>query len=323
MKKIAVIRFSALGDVAMLVPVVKAVALQHPDLEFTVVSRRQTEDLWSDIPANVHFFGADLKGIHHGTKGLKRLLDDIDYRSFDAVADMHSVLRSWYMDFRWRLAGIKVRRIDKGRISKHWLVSPLNRHKRQLKTTIQRYADVFTSLGIELTLPKPKITTGEGIGIAPFAAKKGKTYPYDRMEELVMNLAKKEKVYLFGGGEKEVEILQDWASFNKNITCVAGKHTLKEELEIIRGLRIMICMDSANMHLASLVGTRVISIWGATDPKAGFLGWGQSPKDCIYLKLPCRPCSIYGEKKCRFGDYHCFEFDIFDRIYSKLTKEQQ
>ena len=116
-----------------------------------------------------------------------------------------------------------------------------------------------------------------------------------------------EKIILFGGGKKEQEVLEGWAAKYPGVESVAGKYSLAEELEIIRGLRVMVSMDSANMHLASLVGTRVVSIWGATHPKAGFLGFGQSESDCVQRNLKCRPCSIYGKKKCRYGDYRCMD----------------
>ena len=80
-----------------------------------------------------------------------------------------------------------------------------------------------------------------------------------------------------------------------------------EELEIMRGLRVLVSMDSANMHLASLVGTRVVSIWGATHPYAGFMGIGQNEKDCVQRDLECRPCSVYGDKECKYGDYRCMD----------------
>ena len=99
--------------------------------------------------------------------------------------------------------------------------------------------------------------------------------------------------------------MEAWGTKYPNVESVAGKYTLGEELELMRGLRVMVTMDSANMHLASLVGTRVVSIWGATHPDAGFMGYGQSQNDCMQRDLPCRPCSIYGKKKCKFGDYRC------------------
>lgn len=309
MKRIAVIRFSALGDVAMLVPVVKGAAERQPDTEFTIVSRQQTAPLWTGLPANVVFYGADLKGRHHGLKGLNLLLHEIDYKRFDAVADMHSVLRSWFLDLKFFLSGIKVRRIHKGRFEKQWLTCRLNKHKHPIKRTVQRYIDVFSALEIQTSVSEPcfahQSDGKEGIGIAPFAAQQGKILPLDKMEQLVSIVSQNEKVYLFGGGKHEVEILDKWANKYNNVTNMAGKYKMADEIAFMSTLRVMVTMDSGNMHLASLAGTRVVSIWGATHKYAGFLGWGQSESDCVELDLSCRPCSVYGNKKCRRGDYAC------------------
>lgn len=158
----------------------------------------------------------------------------------------------------------------------------------------------------------------EGIGIAPFAAHKGKIYPLDKMEAVVAALSQHdEPIYLFGGGRQEVEILESWAAKYPHTKCVAGKMTMSEELALMRRLRVMLTMDSGNMHMASLVGTRVVSIWGATHPMAGFLGVGQNEEDCIQRNLPCRPCSIYGKKPCRLGNYPCLNIaptEILERL---------
>ena len=130
-------------------------------------------------------------------------------------------------------------------------------------------------------------------------------YPLEQMEQVVRMLSEKgESVVLFGSKE-EANILDEWAKKFQGVTSVAGKYTLREELDVIRGLRVMVSLDSANMHLASLVGTRVVSIWGATHPHLGFLGFGQKEEDCVQRDLPCRPCSVYGKKACRYGDYRC------------------
>lgn len=299
-----------MGDVAMLVPVVRAAAEQNPETEFKILSRQQTSALWLGMPANVVFYGADLKGVHRGRKGLRRLLDEVRFSEVDAVADMHSVWRSWYLDLVCLLHGIYVNRIRKGRFAK-WLLTRGFRRK-PVKRTVERYRDVFLRMGIKCALGEPVFAEEgkSGIGIAPFATKRGKQYPLERMENFVAKHSKHEKIYLFGGGAHEVEILQGWASRYENVECVAGRYKMEEELEIMRNLRLMVTMDSGNMHLASLVGTRVVSIWGATDPKCGFLGWGQKEADCRCLDLPCRPCSVYGERKCKHGDYRCLDFDI-------------
>ena len=67
------------------------------------------------------------------------------------------------------------------------------------------------------------------------------------------------------------------------------------------------CMDSSNMHIASMVGIPVVSIWGATHPYAGFMGWKQNESNAIQVDLPCRPCSIFGNKPCFRNDYACLQ----------------
>ena len=298
----------------MLAPIVKMTAEQNPEVEFTMLSQKRFADLFADMPSNAIFHGVDLKK--------QSLLDIVSgLGSFDMVADMHSVLRSIYIRTAMMLKGSKVASIDKGRIEKRVLVS--GRKHQQLKHTSQRYIDVFSKLGLQsikgITHVKTTFLPRSGIGIAPFAAHQGKIYPIQRMEKVVELLSERgEKIILFGGGKKEKDILAAWAAKYPNVESVAGKYSMKEELELMSSLRVMVTMDSGNMHLASLVGTRVVSIWGATHPYAGFLGIGQSEKDCVQRNdLDCRPCSTYGNKECRFGDYRCMDIEpqeIVNRI---------
>ena len=280
-----------------------------------MLSQQRFADLFADMPANVTFHGVDLKkqSLHEIVSGLG---------SFDCVADMHSVLRSFYIRTAMRLKGAKIASIDKGRRDKRRLTQ--GKVHAQLKHTTERYADVFAALHLPITdqLKTDKAPTSDrsGVGIAPFAAHRGKIYPIDRMERVVAMLSERgEKVVLFGGGKKEQDILEGWAAKYAGVESVAGKKTMREELEIMRGLRVMVSMDSGNMHLASLVGTRVVSIWGATHPYAGFLGYGQHECDCIQRALDCRPCSIYGNKPCQYGDYRCMDIAP-EKIVERVVK---
>ena len=320
MKRLLIIRFSALGDVAMLVPIVKQLALVYPDWHITMLSRKQTAPLFYNMPDNVHFVGADLKGRHKGIKGLNALLQDIQYQQFDAIADMHNVLRSKWLCWRMRVIGKRVATLCKGRWQK-WLLTH-TAYAKQLIPTAERYLKVMQYLGFSLelhcaTLEQP---LRKGYGIAPFAAHQGKIYPLNKMEEVVAQLSKgDEPIYLFGAGQKEKNILEAWARKYDNVYSLVGKYSMDEEIVFMRNLRLMLTMDSANMHLASIAGTRVLSIWGATHPHAGFLGWGQKTNDCIQRNdMNCRPCSIYGNKKCKFGDYRCLDISpesIVKQIY--------
>lgn len=325
MTRLLIIRFSALGDVAMLVPVIDLLANTYPRLSITILSRQQVAPLFADMPDNVHFFGADLRGRHKGIKGMNRLLQDIDYQQFDAVADMHNVLRSKYLRMRFLLIGKRISVIRKGRLDKY-LLTKRHHISHPLPTTIERYQDVLQRLGLSIQLHPQRNKGGErlGIGIAPFAAHKGKIYPLEKMEEVVRAMSNVgEPIYLFGAGQQEQTLLEQWAVTYPNVTSLAGKQDMAKEIAIMRGLRLMVTMDSANMHLASIAGTRVLSIWGATHPAAGFLGYGQSESDCIQRDLPCRPCSVYGNKPCQYGDYHCLDIapeDIVKRITQALCK---
>jgi len=325
-RHLLVIRFSALGDVIMTLHNLYALATQHPDMQITFVSRQQYAVLLTQRPSNLHFFGADLKNRHKGLRGLNRLLRDINYQQFDAVADLHNVLRSRYIDFRLQLNHAQIAILDKQRYAKWQLTRQWRKQLHPLQSVTQLQRATFQSLGLTIKdcnftyqlSDKPR----QGIGIAPFAAHQGKIYPLPLMEQVIELLAKqtKEHIMLFGAGKKEVDILQTWADKYPNVENLAGKYSMNQEIEIMSSLRIMLTMDSANMHLASLAGTRVISIWGATHPYAGFLGHNQNLDDCIQLDLPCRPCSIYGNKRCKFNDLRCLTHITPQQIVEKIQQ---
>ena len=305
-----------MGDVAMAAPVVRAVAEQYPDLSVTMLSQQRFADIFADMPANVTFQGVDVR-----KQSLREIVAGLG--KYDLVADMHGVWRSMYVRWRMRLKGARVTHIDKGRRSKRQLIQ--GKIHEPLRHTSERYTDVFAALGLPIKLRvNPRITLMRdrcGTGVAPFAAHQGKVYPLERMERVVEMLSKAgERVVLFGGGKKEQEILENWAAKYHGVESIAGKKALCEEMELMRGLRVILCMDSANMHLASLAGTRVVSVWGATHPNAGFLGIGQSAEDCIQRDLPCRPCSIYGNKPCKYGDYRCMDIAA-ETIVEKLLEK--
>ena len=147
------------------------------------------------------------------------------------------------------------------------------------------------------------------IGIAPFAAHQGKVYPPQLMHQVIEQLLQKypkARIFLFGRGQQEEQYFTEWTKEYKACVYVCKNvESLHQELILMSHLDVMISMDSSNMHLASLTGTPVVSVWGATHPYAGFLGWGQDKANIVQVDLDCRPCSIYGQKPCRRGDYAC------------------
>ena len=329
-----VFRFSSMGDVAMTVPVVKQLLIQHPYLTITFVSDKKFGALFENIP-NLEFYGADLKNEHKGFAGILRLFNQLKkIKNITAIADLHDVLRTRVLGALFRSTGKKVERIDKGRKDKKELTRKQNKKLVQLPSSFQRYANVFTQLGYPVTLtanaqriklPVSALVndlTGSGdairIGVAPFAKHNEKTYPPEEMEKVIADLSVKGyKLFLFGGGS-ETSQLQAWENQFNNMVNIAGKLSFKEELILISNLDLMISMDSANMHLASLYGVPVVSIWGATHPFAGFYGFAQNPLNAVQENIYCRPCSVFGNKPCYRGDLACMHLITPAHIIGKI-----
>jgi ADP-heptose:LPS heptosyltransferase len=315
-RHILVIRLSAMGDVAMTVPVLSGLIRQYPNVQITVLTRGFFAPLFQDL-SNVTVYAAEVKGKHKGIIGLYRLFKELKGLHIDAVADLHHVLRSTILKGYFRLSNIPFVQVDKGRTEKKALTSATNKIFKPLISTHQRYADVFNQLGfpvnLELVTPVSQKTLSaitknlagikaeKWIGIAPNAAFEGKMYPLNQMYKVVkaLNESSKYKILLFGGGQIEEEQLDTWATEFNNCISVAGKIPFEEELTVISHLDLMIAMDSGNAHLASIYGVPTITIWGVTHPYAGFYPFGQDMTNAVLAdreQFPLIPTSVYGNK---------------------------
>ena len=337
-KHLLLIRLSALGDVVMLLPVVRALRENYPELPLTVLSQPFARPFFEEIEG-VTFQAAELRGRHHGIRGLWRLAGDLKRSTkFTHLADTHSVIRSWLLRFFLALRtfprGYKSATLDKGRREKKALVRQEDKQLVPLEHSVKRYAEVLKDLGFPLSVPyqlgglqarelAPQLTpffatTRLRVGIAPFAKHRGKRYDLDLMLALVKKLHKRGiQIFLFGARGEEQFLLERWVTKPDLIVVPKLGLNLLEELVLMRHLDLMVAMDSANMHLASWAGTRVLSIWGATHPYAGFYGWGQDETLAVERNdLPCRPCSVYGNKLCLRGDYACLDHSV-DELYKR------
>lgn len=313
-RRLLAIRLSALGDICMTLPVIDSFCRAYPDVELTLLTSKPGAAICRAVihQPNLRLIAINKKD-YSGLSGLNRLYHEMQALQFDAVADLHDVLRTKWVRWRFGLRNVPVKVIDKGRREKKQLLS--HRINEQLTDGFTRYARVFRELGFTFDVDYQgashrMASTAQplSLGIAPFAQHQGKIYPIDQMYEVIKLLIEAEPslhIYLFGGPE-DSNIVQPWADAHPDrVTNMAGKQTFADDLSLMSGLRLMLSMDSANMHLASLVGIRCLSIWGATHRHAGFLGYGQRAEDCIEQTLACRPCSIYGNRPCSQGNYPC------------------
>jgi len=333
-KKILVFRLSAMGDVAMTVPVIKTLVEQNPDTEIIMVSKEFFKAFFENIPS-VTFYGVNLDK-HKGIGGLYKLFTELKKTQPDIVVDLHDVIRTKILRFFFKLAGYKVYIIDKGRKEKKALIRKKNKVFKSLPTTFERYAKTFEKAGIKMDLSQTQALTKPDlsaqvrlflenfenkklIGIAPFAAHTGKQYPLEKIKQIIKELLKRNQdiaIILLGGGAKEKKLLDTLEKIDRNrVVNIAGIFSLEEELQIISRLNKILSMDSGNGHLAAMFGIPVFTIWGATHPYAGFAPFGQLPEQQFIpdlKKFPQLPTSIYGNKT----------FDNFEQVWETIPSDK-
>lgn len=330
----------------MTIPVLYCVCRTNPDVRFYMLTRRLPASLFINVPANLNVISIDLAQ-YKGISGLWRLCSGLRRKfGIDAYADLHDVLRTKVMRAFMRLKGVKVVKIHKDRVGRRRLTKARNKVMLPLATSRAKYRETFLRLGLQrhdgfvslfdregfergciaasatpcfiepdpkaFALVSPPKSSGETwIAVAPFARHPGKVYPEHLMGHVVAELSRRAgyKIFLMGAGPDEDAVISRWqAKYGGNIVNMAKAHIgLPAELALLSYCNLMLSMDSANMHMASLVGLRVVSVWGATHPYCGFMGWHQRNEDAVQLDMVCRPCSIYGNKPCRYGDFHCLE----------------
>lgn len=323
--RLLVIRLSALGDVAILAPVLRARAAANPDVTFLLAAPPLLQPLFSGID-NVEFIPTRKLPPAELAKQWLALQPD-------TVADLHGVRRVRLALRRLRCHGIAVHHVRKHRLQRWRLIRRHLKCMKPLPTAWQRYDRVFADCGLnaaatladesrQLLHPTYPADGLRRIGIAPGAQHQGKVWPAGQMEVLVRRLSNDpdNRLILFGGKEDQA-LFERWAATYPNTESMACKGSFADELQAMRQLDVMVTMDSANLHFASALGVPAISIWGATHPAAGFYGWRQDPDNAVQLPLPCRPCSAYGQKKCRYGDYRCLKGITAEKVLKKLELE--
>jgi len=334
-----VIRLSAIGDVALTVPVIEAINQQHPEIEITVLSQGFLKPLFH--PLQVNFETADIHGLQRGPRGLRKLYQELQAGyNFDAVLDLHAVLRTHILSSFFKASGTPVYQIDKGRKGKKQLTRKRNKVRNPQQHSSQRYADVFRKAGVSLRYdekdpPLPDYQSKEArklfkeignpksaIGVAPLASFPGKAWPLTKVEKLIAELKSSGHTILLFGGPQDSESLEKLRNNSSRVYNLAGRLNFEAEIALMKSLKAMIAMDSGNMHLATLAGIPVVSIWGATHPDAGFYPLGKNQKYIAQFPvedLKCRPCSVFGKKPCFREDYACLNWLSVAAVLEKVN----
>jgi ADP-heptose:LPS heptosyltransferase len=336
-----------MGDVVLLVPVLRSLVSAYPNVHVTVATRPKFASFFENIE-RVHVFHADVDDKYKGFFGLRKLFRAlIAHADHDIVIDMHDHLRTIFLRNLFKLSRIKVIVFDKGRKAKKAFTRKDKKVTRPLPHTVERYKQAFEKAGFSFPiLNGPHIQpskdqyssvenwlntcgfqkTNTWIGIAPFALHTSKIWPLANYPKLIELISKQIdcRIFFFGGGPKEIQYFEDVRQlFPERITVVAGQMKLSEEIALMQKLDLMLCTDSSNMHLAVLAGTPVLSIWGGTHPDVGFGPYQRGDESIIQIdrkELPCRPCSVFGKETCHRGDFACLNWITPDVISERIAK---
>lgn len=339
-RNILVTRFSALGDVAMTIPVVYGACAANPGCRFVMLTRPVAAKMFLDPPPNLQVVGIDTS-LYKGVGGMRRLLREMVAKyEIDSVVDLHDVLRTKLIRFFAALQGMRVSHVDKGRHARKALTRSSSKTMLPLTPMTSRYRDAFDNLHIRVassfrslfpsgkadpsafsSVIRPKREGEFWLAVAPFAAHVGKIYPLHLMKKVIGHYAGVPgcRIFIFGAGDREAEAIAKLADGRPQVVSMASLAIgIAGELALMSHCDTMLAMDSANMHMASLVGLRTVSVWGATHPYTGFYGFNQDPADAVQLDMVCRPCSIFGNRPCRRGDYHCLNGIFPQLIISRI-----
>ncbi len=332
-----ILRFSAIGDVALTIPVLLQFRNQYPEIQLTMVAPKMYRPLIE--PLGIGFVETHFKKKHKGIPGLTRLYRKIHKEiKPDMVIDLHSVLRTHILQTFFRLRGTPFFQLDKGRDEKTLLTLKKNKTLKQLPHTTERYAQVFADAGFPIKFdpkdpPFPAYKHAEAtefangfvneslVGIAPFAGFPGKTWPLQKISKLIDSLLYQKITVVLFGGPGDIPKLETLKGNKEQIIIMAGRFDFAGEVVFMQSMKAMISMDSSNMHLATLAGIPVVSVWGATHSFAGFGPLGKNyhlQAEISTDKLECRPCSVFGDKPCFRKDYACLNELSGETVFQKV-----
>lgn len=328
MANVLITKFREFTDVIMSLPVIYSACLSHKEHTFTLVTRPSLVSLFINKPDNLRVEGVDIARVSTLRAALEIWNTCKKTYSPDVYISLDNSPIYKFIAIRARIDRTKTSIVKK---VKHFrrLIRNNDKLMLPLASARSRYREAFFRVGLPVqehfhglygidgkgdstlfsAMTTPPAKGEKWIGIAPFAKHTGKAYPTNLMEQVIEILGKElagVKIILFGGGERELDIMQQWAhKYPYAVSPAMARLGFPAELSLLSYLDVMLTMDSANMHLASLAGVPVITIWGATHPYCGFKGWHQTESATISLPMPCRPCSLYGDKECHRQDYHC------------------
>lgn len=323
-ESVALVVLAEMSDLIDALWILRALRKSYPETKVAIVTAPAYRSLVEGEGAE--FIACPARGV----SGLWRAASALRRGGYRSLADLQGSVRTFMLRVALMLRtffGSKTRVVDKARQSRKMMTRKFRKVLLPNAFSTERYRLTLEKLGFaNLMLPENPIgsfkrenavpeqlapalgeKSGAWVGYAPFADTRGKMFPTTTSDKLVALLVERfERVVIFGGGDMERLFAEGVAQkYGPKVVPAVGVLSPYEEMKLMGAVDLLISPDSPSLHLASLAGTPVLSIWGSTHPFAGGAGYGQNPEWQLQLDLPCRPCAVRGERGCIFGDRRC------------------
>lgn len=333
---ILILRLSAIGDVLLTTPLVRALRVRHPKAEIIFVTRLGFQPLLEHNPRLTGVVGWD------PGSGAQTLVEALGgptaLKRFTHQLDLQGNLRS--RQLRWRLGG-QWQTYPHHRVARSLLIRAKKNRYRDQRPVPERYFDAAEGLDVvpdggslEIFLSRGSIDTAERflrtftrqvIGIAPGASHATKQWPVHHWIGLARRLIEQgNDVVVLGGamdrdtadaivgsvGNSETEI--------GRIASAAGMD-LPATAALLRKCRALVAGDTGQMHLATAVGAPVVALFGPTVEAFGFFPY-RAKAAVVQLDLACRPCSAHGGPACPLKHHRCLQDLQPDLVLEALRK---
>jgi ADP-heptose:LPS heptosyltransferase len=322
-ERILIVRLSALGDVALATPALRALRRHYPQARIDWVVDAAYADLLQANPHLSNLIRYERRGEHAGAAGFLRLRQQLARQKYDLVVDLQAkpktaaLVRSLGAA---RVVGLRKRSRSELLRAAVGLDRPLVRAH-----AVDLYLEVLAELGVassgpalEVPLtarmrelaaplgPEPARGAPAWVGLAPGARWATKRWRPERFAEVGNALAERgHPILLVGGPGDRAELAAVRAALKVPPVAETGHLPVAGLLGALARLGVLVAGDSGPVHLADALGVPTVALFGPTSP----VRWGPrvGPHRVVNLGLVCSPCSNHGGSRCPIGTHACME----------------
>lgn len=156
------------------------------------------------------------------------------------------------------------------------------------------------------------------VALAPGSVWNTKRWRKEHYIELGKILAAQGEKIILLGSPAEAELCEEIANQIEGAVNLAGKTKIMDLYYILSECSYLVCNDSGTMHMATVAGLPLVSVFGPTVLSIGYRPW-QDKAIVAQVDLKCRPCGLHGHDKCPIGTHDCMKNVTVDAVLKDIS----